>query len=92
MLPIVTSFYDIDESQDLLADILRIKLDALVRRFEELVIEGCESGHFNCPYPAQAAYFCLYGERGIKIHHSGNMNKLIDTLKEMYWRVLGVKK
>jgi AcrR family transcriptional regulator len=92
ILPIITSVYDMDESQDLFADISRIKITALVSRFEELIIEGCESGYFDCPYPAQTAYFCLYGERGIKIRHSGDTNELIDALKEMYWRLLGVKK
>jgi len=90
MSPLITSVYAIEESQEILGCIAKVKLDALFALFEKLIIDGCDSGHFNCPYPTQATYFIIYGEMGIKARHSGSMNELVDALKEMYWRVLGI--
>lgn len=88
--PLVTSVYDIEESQEVIARITKIRVDTLIPQFEQLITEGNEGGLFNCPCPAQAACFCLYGEAGMKSNHTGSRESLITAIKEMYWRVLGI--
>jgi hypothetical protein len=80
-----------EENIDSYEHIYKRKVDIILPQFEQLIVQGCESGHFDCPYPKEAAKFCVYGEMGLEARHKGSMDELIDITKEMYWRILGVK-
>jgi AcrR family transcriptional regulator len=84
-------YMGVEENIESYERILKRKIDILLPHFERFIIQGCESGHFDCSYPKQAAYFCLYGEMAIEMHHSGNMDDLLNAIKEMYKRILGIK-
>jgi AcrR family transcriptional regulator len=80
----------IEENIESFERISKRKIDILLPQFERMIIQGKESGHFDCPYPKQAACFCIYGEMALEMHHSGSMDELHASVKEMFWRVLGI--
>ncbi|MDR1642008.1 MAG: TetR/AcrR family transcriptional regulator [Clostridiales bacterium] len=91
MSPLVKAVYA-EENTEIRERIAKRRMEIILPLFEKLIIEGIELGCFDCPYPKEAALFCAYGEMGIKTRHNGSMEVLADSIKEMYWRVLGVKR
>jgi len=79
------------ENQDLLDRIAMRKIEVFAPLMEKLIVEGCESGYFDCPHPKWAASFCMYGGLGMKNHYPEDVMELVDFLNEMYVRVLGIR-
>ena len=88
--PMIKLLYGDGEAPEILERIVKTRLDILVPLLEKLFIEGCQNHDFDCPDPAAAAHFCLYGEMGIRTHHRGSEAELSETIKKMYYRVLGI--
>jgi AcrR family transcriptional regulator len=83
-----------EENQAILDRVVKRRSVYLIPLMEKIIEEGCASGHFECPYPKQAAWFCIYGEMGIKNQFSegDSVEDLLKVLRLMYDRVLGIKK
>jgi AcrR family transcriptional regulator len=89
--PLVAAVYA-EENLELRERIAKKRMELLYPVFVSLIKEGNALGLFDCPWPEQAALFCAYGEMGVKTRRSGSIDELVDCVREMYWRVLGVKR
>lgn len=88
-----SSLTEIAHRPDFAQAVHKIRLllvEKLVPVLAEVIAQGNDDGSLSCPYPGEAARFCLYGSASI----DGNglsETEANDRTRLFCWRILGVK-